>query len=129
MDTSLIVENFLLIALMKLAVLEDVADNSLPDSLASVAVDVTIVAVIVLAIFLINAAVDVDVADKVLNKVSNLLIVAVVADVTENVLRYFNTLEMVLVLVEVADNVGVRVIVSRALIATLFTLDPFIAIS
>jgi hypothetical protein len=96
--------------------------------LINVAVEVTIVAVIVLAIFLINDAVDVADADNVLNKVSNLLIVAVVADVTENDLTYLNILEMVLVLVDVADNVGVRVIVSWSLIATLFTLDPFIAI-
>jgi hypothetical protein len=53
---------------------------------------------------------------------------AVLVDDTENVLRNLNTLEMVLVLVDVAVNVGVRVIVSCALIATLFTLDPFIAI-
>jgi hypothetical protein len=100
----------------------------LPSNLDNVAVEVTIVAVMVLAIFLINDAVDVADADNVLNKVSNLLIVAVVADVIENDLTYLNILEMVLVLVDVADNVGVRVIVSCALIATLFTLDPFIAI-
>ena len=68
------------------------------------------------------------VAVNVLNMEVILLIVAVVDDDTESVLKKLNTLEMVLVLVDVADNVGVRVIVSCALIATLFTLDPFIAI-
>jgi HAMP domain-containing protein len=53
----------------------------LPGNLIIVAVEATIVAVIVLAIFLINDAVDVAVADNVLNRVNNLLIVAV--DVAE----------------------------------------------
>jgi hypothetical protein len=140
----------LLIALINLAVLEDVTDNSFPGNLINVAVETTIVAVNVLKRVnsLLIVAVDVAEADNVLNRVSNLLIVAVdvvdtdivlnsvkslfmvavVADVTENDLTYLNILEMVLVLVDVADNVGVRVIVSSALIATLFTLDPFIAI-
>jgi hypothetical protein len=124
------VANFLPIALMKLEVLVEVTDNNLLSVLSIVAVVTDAVAVNVLnkeTIRLI-VAVDVVVADIVLNKVSNLLIVAVVADDTENVLKNLNTLEMVLVLVDVAVNVGVRVIVSRALIATLFTLDPFIAI-
>ena len=59
----------------------DVTDNSLPGNLIIVAVEATIVAVIVLATFLINDAVDVAEADNVLNRVNNLLIVAVdVAD-------------------------------------------------
>ena len=57
-----------------------------------------------------------------------LIKVEMLVDVTESVLNKLNNLEMVLVLVDVTDNVGVRVIVSCALIATLFTLDPFIAI-
>lgn len=77
-------------------------------NLTIVAVDATIVAVMVLAIALTNEAVEVADADNALS------ILAIV--------------EMVLVLVDVTDNVGVRVIVSWSLIATLFTLDPFIAI-
>ena len=94
--------------LINVAVLEDATDNSFPGNLVNVAVETTIVAVIALAIDLINNAVDVAVADSVFNMLASV--------------------EMVLVLVDVADNVGVRVIVSSALIATLFTLDPFIAI-
>ena len=53
----------------------------MPGTLIIVAVETTIVAVIVLATFLINDAVDVAEADNFLNKVNNLLIVAVdVAD-------------------------------------------------
>ena len=77
-------------------------------NLTIVAVDATIVAVMVLAIALTNEAVEVADAD--------------------NALSILAILEMVLVLVDVTDNVGVRVIVSWSLIATLFTLDPFIAI-
>jgi len=77
-------------------------------NLTIVAVDATIVAVMVLAIALTNDAVEVADAD--------------------NALSILAILEMVLVLVDVTDNVGVRVIVSWSLIATLFTLDPFIAI-
>ena len=86
----------------------EAADSSLLGIFIIVAVDATIVAVMVLAIALTNDAVDVADADN------DLSILAI--------------LEMVLVLVDVADNVGVRVIVSWSLIATLFTLDPFIAI-
>ena len=86
----------------------EAADSSLLGIFIIVAVDATIVAVMVLAIALTNDAVDVADAD--------------------NALSILAILEMVLVLVDVADNVGVRVIVSWALIATLFTLDPFIAI-
>ena len=82
--------------------------NSLLGNLTIVAVDATIVAVMVLAIALTNEAVEVADAD--------------------NALSILAILEMVLVLVDVTDNVGVRVIVSWSLIATLFTLDPFIAI-
>jgi len=77
-------------------------------NLTIVAVDATIVAVMVLAIALTNEAVEVADAD--------------------NALSILAILEMVLVLVDVTDNVGVRVIVSWSSIATLFTLDPFIAI-
>ena len=77
-------------------------------NLTIVAVDATIVAVIIFAIALTNEAVEAADAD--------------------NALSILAILEMVLVLVDVTDNVGVRVIVSCALIATLFTLDPFIAI-
>jgi len=98
----------LLIALLKLAVVVDVTANSLLGNLTIVAVDATIVAVMVLAIALTNEAVEVADAD--------------------NALSILAILEMVLVLVDVTDNVGVRVIVSWSLIATLFTLDPFIAI-
>ena len=86
----------------------EAADSSLLGIFIIVAVDATIVAVMVLAIALTNDAVDVADAD--------------------NALSILAILEMVLVLVDVADNVGVRVIVSWSLIATLFTLDPFIAI-
>jgi len=85
-----------------------VTANSLLGNLTIVAVDATIVAVMVLAIALTNEAVEVADAD--------------------NALSILAILEMVLVLVDVTDNVGVRVIVSWSLIATLFTLDPFIAI-
>ena len=77
-------------------------------NLTIVAVDATIVAVMVFAIDLTNDAVEIADAD--------------------NALSILAILEMVLVLVDVTDNVGVRVIVSWSLIATLFTLDPFIAI-
>jgi hypothetical protein len=77
-------------------------------NLTIVAVDATIVAVMVFAIVLTNEAVEVVDAD--------------------NALSILAILVMVLVLVDVTDNVGVRVIVSWLLIATLFTLDPFIAI-
>ena len=99
-------------------------------NLIIVAVDTTIVAVRVFKKDNTLEIVAVDVVDAaiVLNNVKSRLIVAVVADDTDNDLRRLNTLEMVLVLVDVADNVGVRVIVSWSLIATLFTLDPFIAI-
>lgn len=82
--------------------------NSLLGNLTIVAVDATIVAVMVFAIDLTNDAVEIADAD--------------------NALSILAILEMVLVLVDVTDNVGVRVIVSWSLIATLFTLDPFIAI-
>jgi len=85
-----------------------VTANSLLGNLTIVAVDATIVAVMVFVIALTNEAVEVADADNALS------ILAIV--------------EMVLVLVDVTDNVGVRVIVSWSLIATLFTLDPFIAI-
>jgi hypothetical protein len=120
----------LLIALTNLDVVVEVTDNSLMGNLIIVAVDTTIVAVRVFKKDNTLEIVAVDVVDAamVLNNVKSRLIVAVVADDTDNDLRKFNTLEMVLVLVDVADNVGVRVIVSWSLIATLFTLDPFIAI-
>ena len=86
----------------------EAADSSLLGIFIIVAVDATIVAVMVLAIALTNEAVEVADAD--------------------NALSILAILEMVLVLVDVTDNVGVRVIVSWSLIATLFTLDPFIAI-
>ena len=70
----------MLIAITNLDVVVDVTDNNLPGNLIIVAVDETIVAVIVLAIFLINDDVDVAVADNVLNRVNNLLIVAVDVD-------------------------------------------------
>ena len=77
-------------------------------NLTIVAVDATIVAVMVFVTALTNDAVEVADAD--------------------NALSILAILEMVLVLVDVTDNVGVRVIVSWSLIATLFTLDLFIAI-
>jgi hypothetical protein len=79
----------LLIALIKLDVVVEATDNSFPGNLVNVAVETTIVAVNVLNRVnnLLSVAVDVAETDNVLNKVSNLLNVAVVADVTENVLR------------------------------------------
>jgi len=102
----------------------------LPGILIKVAIETLAVAVKALNndVILFIVAVDVGNAVIVLNSVKSLLTAAVVADVIEKDLTYLKILEMVLVLVDVTDNVGVRVIVSWSLIATLFTLDPFIAI-
>ena len=102
----------------------------MPGILIKVAIETLAVAVKALNndVILFIVAVDVGNAVIVLNSVKSLLTAAVVADVIEKDLTYLKILEMVLVLVDVTDNVGVRVIVSWSLIATLFTLDPFIAI-
>ena len=102
----------------------------MPRILIKVAIETLAVAVKALNndVILFIVAVDVGNAVIVLNSVKSLLTAAVVADVIEKDLTYLKILEMVLVLVDVTDNVGVSLIVSWSLIATLFTLDPFIAI-